>query len=88
MGVLVMIAAQPPNPSILQSLVPSPLSSLRSSLSPLTSHAVAAPAVQAVIYPATALAAVVYGLARYSCPGPDRPGKFRLMALMVTVSGA
>ena len=28
------------------------------------------------IYPATALAATVNGLARYICPGPLRPGKF------------
>ena len=40
---------------------------------------------QTAMWPARAEAAVVNGLARYSCPGPDRPGKFRLIALTVTV---
>src|ERR1700676_4136602 len=34
------------------------------------------------MYPATALAATVNGDARYICPGPLRPGKFRFCALM------
>jgi len=36
------------------------------------------------MYPATALAATVSGDARYNCPGPLRPGKFRFCALMTT----
>src|SRR5687768_1675929 len=36
------------------------------------------------IFPAIAEAATVYGDARYSWPGPDRPGKFRLIAEIVT----
>ena len=36
---------------------------------------------------ATALAATVNGLARYICPGPLRPGKFRFWALTTTCSG-
>ena len=36
------------------------------------------------ISPANALAATVAGLANHICPGPLRPGKLRLMALMVT----
>src|SRR6478672_13147818 len=39
------------------------------------------------IYPATALAATVYGLARYISPGPLRPGKLRFCALITTWSG-
>src|SRR6266566_5626428 len=39
------------------------------------------------IYPATALAATVNGLARYIWPGPLRPGKFRFCALITTCSG-
>src|SRR5882672_3593940 len=39
------------------------------------------------MYPATALAATVKGEARYICPGPLRPGKFRFCALMTTWSG-
>jgi len=42
---------------------------------------------QATILPAIALAATVSGLAKYINPGPDRPGKFRLIALTVTWSG-
>src|SRR5689334_1387453 len=38
------------------------------------------------IYPATALAATVNGDARYICPGPLLPGKFRFCALMTTWS--
>jgi hypothetical protein len=34
--------------------------------------------------PAMALAATVGGLASQTCPGPERPGKLRLMALTVT----
>jgi len=34
--------------------------------------------------PASALAMTVGGLASQTLPGPDRPGKFRLMALIVT----
>jgi hypothetical protein len=34
------------------------------------------------MYPATALAATVRGLAKYICPGPLRPGKFRFCALI------
>lgn len=34
--------------------------------------------------PAIALAATVYGLASQTLPGPDLPGKFRLIALTVT----
>lgn len=34
--------------------------------------------------PANALAITVGGLANHTWPGPDRPGKFRLMALTVT----
>ena len=34
--------------------------------------------------PAIALAATVGGLASHTCPGPDRPGKLRLIALTVT----
>src|SRR5262245_28983951 len=41
---------------------------------------------QLTISPASAEAATVYGLARYTCPGPERPGKLRLIALMVTVA--
>ena len=54
---------------------------------PLTTAYLAAttPGSHATIRPAMALAAVVYGLARYNCPGPDRPGKLRLIAEMVTV---
>jgi len=33
---------------------------------------------------ALALAATVGGLASHTCPGPERPGKLRLMALIVT----
>jgi hypothetical protein len=36
------------------------------------------------MYPATALAATVSGDAKYNCPGPLRPGKFRFCALIVT----
>jgi hypothetical protein len=36
--------------------------------------------------PSNALAATVGGLASHTLPGPDRPGKFRLIALMVTCS--
>src|SRR5258708_33952357 len=32
------------------------------------------------MYPATALAATVYGLAKNICPGPLRPGKLRFCA--------
>src|ERR1700732_2403649 len=39
------------------------------------------------MYPATALAATVSGEARYICPGPLRPGKFRFCALITTWSG-
>ncbi len=39
------------------------------------------------MYPANALAATVSGLARYICPGPLRPGKFRFWALITTWSG-
>ena len=39
------------------------------------------------MYPATALAATVSGDARYICPGPLRPGKFRFCALITTWSG-
>src|ERR1700722_5944755 len=39
------------------------------------------------MYPATALAATVSGDARYICPGPLRPGKFRFWALITTWSG-
>src|SRR5215472_9192299 len=39
------------------------------------------------MYPATALAATVYGLARYIRPGPLRPGKLRFCALITTWSG-
>jgi hypothetical protein len=39
------------------------------------------------MYPATALAATVNGDARYICPGPLRPGKFRFCALITTWSG-
>src|SRR5207302_7094310 len=39
------------------------------------------------IYPATALAATVSGLAKYICPGPLRPGKFRFCELITTCSG-
>jgi hypothetical protein len=39
------------------------------------------------MYPATALAATVSGEARYICPGPLRPGKFRFCALMTIWSG-
>src|SRR6476660_3786825 len=38
------------------------------------------------MYPATALAATVYGLARYISPGPLRPGKLRFCALITTCS--
>ena len=31
-----------------------------------------------------ALAATVAGLASHTCPGPERPGKLRLIALTVT----
>jgi hypothetical protein len=34
--------------------------------------------------PASALAITVGGLASQTCPGPERPGKLRLMALTVT----
>jgi hypothetical protein len=34
--------------------------------------------------PAMALAATVAGLASHTCPGPERPGKLRLIALTVT----
>ena len=37
--------------------------------------------------PAKALAATVSGLASHTLPGPERPGKLRLMALTVTWSG-
>src|ERR1700761_8072809 len=37
--------------------------------------------------PATALAATVYGLARYIWPGPLRPGKLRFCALTTICSG-
>src|SRR3954467_452108 len=36
--------------------------------------------------PTTALAATTSGDARYTCPGPERPGKLRLIALTVTCS--
>jgi len=36
------------------------------------------------MYPATALAATVNGDAKYICPGPLRPGKFRFCALITT----
>ena len=36
------------------------------------------------MWPATALAATVSGLAKYICPGPLRPGKLRFWALMTT----
>jgi hypothetical protein len=36
--------------------------------------------------PANALAMTVGGLANQTCPGPERPGKFRLIALTVTWS--
>jgi hypothetical protein len=36
------------------------------------------------MYPATALAATVNGEAKYICPGPLRPGKFRFWALITT----
>src|ERR1700681_4540451 len=39
------------------------------------------------IRPAMALAATTRGLARYTLPGPLRPGKFRFCALTVTWSG-
>jgi hypothetical protein len=39
------------------------------------------------MYPATALAATVSGLAKYICPGPLRPGKLRFWALITTCSG-
>src|SRR5215472_17189165 len=39
------------------------------------------------MYPATALAATVNGLAKYICPGPLRPGKLRFCALTTTCSG-
>ena len=35
-----------------------------------------------------ALAATVGGLASQTCPGPERPGKLRLIALTVTCSEA
>src|SRR6185503_6784771 len=38
--------------------------------------------------PAIALAATVGGLASQTCPGPERPGKLRLIALTVTCSAA
>ena len=38
------------------------------------------------IFPAMALAATTRGLARYTFPGPLRPGKFRLIAETVTSS--
>ena len=38
--------------------------------------------------PAIAEAATVYGDARYSCPGPERPGKFRLIAEIVGFTGS
>ncbi len=41
----------------------------------------------ATIFPAMALAATTSGLARYTLPGPLRPGKLRLMADTVTSSG-
>jgi hypothetical protein len=34
--------------------------------------------------PASALAMTVLGLASHTCPGPDLPGKLRLIALTVT----
>src|SRR5688500_10919304 len=46
----------------------------------------ARPASHSTILPATADAATVHGDATYSCPGPDRPGKLRLIAEMVTSS--
>src|SRR5262245_21358749 len=60
----------------------SPVLPFTRSLSP------SSPASQLVISPASADAATVYGLARYTCPGPERPGKSRLIALMVTVPGS
>jgi hypothetical protein len=39
-------------------------------------------------FPASALAMTVGGLASHTLPGPDRPGKLRLMALTVTWEGA
>ena len=39
------------------------------------------------MHPAMALAATVYGLARYICPGPLRPGKLRFCALITIWSG-
>src|SRR5690606_2151311 len=38
--------------------------------------------------PASALAITVGGLASHTLPGPERPGKLRLMALTVICSGA
>ena len=38
--------------------------------------------------PASALATTVGGLASHTWPGPERPGKFRLIALIVTCSAA
>jgi hypothetical protein len=38
------------------------------------------------IFPAMALAATTSGLARYTLPGPLRPGKLRLIADTVTSS--
>ena len=38
------------------------------------------------MWPATALAATVKGEAKYICPGPLRPGKFRFCALITTWS--
>ena len=35
-----------------------------------------------------ALAATVGGLASQTCPGPERPGKLRLMALTVTCAAS
>ena len=39
------------------------------------------------LHDAYRLAATVAGLASHTCPGPDRPGKLRLIALTVTWSG-
>ena len=39
------------------------------------------------ISPAMALAATVGGLASHTWPGPERPGKLRLIALTVTCKG-